>query len=152
MASQDWYARQNGKVVGPFSSAKMKLLASEGRLPRDSEVASSPDGPWQVAARVRGLTFPEPAAPMVYDAPPVRREKPQAVRGHVTIEKTGKWLKAQLVLSFLLLLAGVITIIVKAQELPSSEPDRSMAYGPLMVVVGILWWIMTKVRVWWQHG
>ena len=62
-----------------------------------------------------------------------------------TIEKTSKALKLQIAVSILLMI-GSVFIMANAEQ-------RSIALtGFAMFVIGFIWWIITKMRVWWSHG
>lgn len=58
-----WYVRSGGKVFGPFGDVKLAALAKAGKLTRDTEVATSSDGPWRRAGEVKGLVFPSSQIP-----------------------------------------------------------------------------------------
>ena len=62
-----------------------------------------------------------------------------------TIEKTSKALKFQIAVSILLMI-GSVFIMANAQE-------RSLAVAGLGIFIfGFIWWMVTKMRVWWSHG
>ncbi len=57
MAAQQWWARSEGSVIGPFTSSELKDLARSGRIGPDTMV--SPDVvKWAPARKVRGLIEP----------------------------------------------------------------------------------------------
>lgn len=59
-----WYVSQHGEKSGPFTSSRLKELASSGRFSPDAQVANTPDGPWHPISKVKGLevkiSFPPP--------------------------------------------------------------------------------------------
>ncbi|MCP4934792.1 MAG: hypothetical protein GY927_11450 [bacterium] len=63
-----------------------------------------------------------------------------------TIQETGKRLKVHILISALLFWGGFITVLVNAQAGEISHP------GGLACVLGLVWYIVTKFRVWWGHG
>ena len=75
-------------------------------------------------------------------------EKIQPVRGHVTIEKHGKSLKLQQLISVCLLLVGIGLVFANVSEGGNSRT----AAGAMTSVAGMLWLAVTKVRMWWHHG
>ena len=54
MANQ-WYLRRGSNVLGPSTSAQLKSDVAEGLVKRDDDISKSPDGPWTVARKVKGL-------------------------------------------------------------------------------------------------
>lgn len=57
------------------------------------------------------------------------------------VELTSKPLKLSLALSGLLVFAGAILLFFAGNPL-----------GGIMLVVGLVWHTVTKVRIWWNHG
>lgn len=68
--------------------------------------------------------------------------------GHVTIEKTSKSLKISLLAGFLCFAFGAVLAVsgAAAESLPVAGIGIATAFA------GIVWWIGTKVRIWWHHG
>jgi hypothetical protein len=58
MATNQWFVRGGGKVYGPLDAARLKQLASEGKVDRKTDIATNAAGPWQPAGNVKGL-FPQ---------------------------------------------------------------------------------------------
>jgi hypothetical protein len=81
---------------------------------------------------------------VVYQQP---RQPPQ--RRVQTIEQTGKTWKAQILLSSLLLIAGVVLATVGAQ---SKGMEAATALGVMAILIGIVWLIFAKLGAWWFHG
>ena len=67
MANQ-WYIRRGSNVLGPSTSAQLKSDVAEGLVKRDDDIGKSPDGPWTVARKVKGL-FPSEEASAIRDEP-----------------------------------------------------------------------------------
>lgn len=65
---------------------------------------------------------------------------------HVTTQSTGKSLKLQGALSVLLFLAGAVTILAQ----PAGTEPRPA--GPLLLVIGVVWWIVVRIQKWWRHA
>src|SRR4051794_22408688 len=57
MADDEWYARIEGLVNGPFSSRTLKTMALLGDLIPTGEVRYCLDGNWQPASLIKGLQF-----------------------------------------------------------------------------------------------
>jgi hypothetical protein len=76
------------------------------------------------------------------------------VRGHVTIEKTGKSLKMQQLLSlgFILLGFTILAAVVAGREPGNTEVSSAASVGSLMFVGGLVWRVVTRIRVWWHHS
>lgn len=53
----EWYVEHNGKLAGPFTSPRLKQLADDGKINRQTHVRKGPEGKWTTADRVSGL-FP----------------------------------------------------------------------------------------------
>ena len=70
---KDWYIRQNGKIVGPVPSEKLKVLAATGKINTSADVANSQEGPWHSVGKIKGLQFGSPLA----TAKPSVHSKPQ---------------------------------------------------------------------------
>lgn len=70
----------------------------------------------------------------------------------VTIQKTSKGLKFQLVLCW----AALIAALIWSQCIRSSADmmdERGDYTKPLILgAVAICWYIITKIRIWWNHG
>ena len=58
MTEIQWYVRTKNGVSGPYSTQQLKEFASNGKLPRQSSISKSQDGPWTIAENARGL-FPD---------------------------------------------------------------------------------------------
>lgn len=67
-----------------------------------------------------------------------------------TIQKTHKKFKAHGLIAFVMLCLGIyLTSLGMNAEDPS--PGLVMS-GPLLSVVGIVWYIINKIRIWWNHS
>lgn len=69
---QSWYVKRDNKIVGPFTSAKMRELVANGKVTPKTRVRLGKNGKWGTASTVKGL-FPEP-----------KSERHQAARETVT--------------------------------------------------------------------
>ena len=56
-----------------------------------------------------------------------------------TVQETSKPLKFQIILSWLIIVGGLIGLFV--------EPVTAS----VVLTLGILWRVLTKIRVWWHH-
>jgi hypothetical protein len=76
----------------------------------------------------------------------------EQVRGHVTIEKTGKWIKFQQLLAWSLLLGGVGFTAYGYSE-PAAKDGITMnaAKGAAGMGFAILWLQILRVVRWWCH-
>ncbi len=80
-----------------------------------------------------------------------KKSEPAESRQVVTIQKTGKRLKGRLVISFLLVLVGAIMAGVSWPS--DSEPSvPTFAIGILLVVIGALGYLLTRIAIWWHHA
>jgi hypothetical protein len=66
----------------------------------------------------------------------------------VTIQKTSKRLKLNVILSALVTIAGaVLSLVGMARHIPAL-----VVIGVLAIVFGLIWEIITKFQIWWNHG
>jgi hypothetical protein len=65
----------------------------------------------------------------------------------IEVELTSKRLKMQEALAVLLVLLGMGTGVAGAL----SESDIGCGVSTLMVLVGFIWLVVVRVRVWWHH-
>lgn len=77
--------------------------------------------------------------------PPLYKE-PKPVQ---TIELTSKRYKLQLVLSVLLIIVGIVAMIYSYN---SKGQSSAGVWGILSVVFGFIWFLTTRIVIWWNHG
>jgi hypothetical protein len=65
-----------------------------------------------------------------------------------TIQETSKQLKLHVLISALLFWVGFIWSIVGAS---GGVGDANIALAMLMCITGMVWYLVTKIRVWWHH-
>lgn len=66
-----------------------------------------------------------------------------------TTQITSKKLKLQQVASALLLLGGVVSLLTV-----NSSPDEPMGPSPIptaLTSIGLVWFVVTRIRIWWHH-
>ena len=85
---------------------------------------------------------------------PAPASQPMPVSGHVTIEKTGKSLKLHQLLSFLFIVIGfgIAAIAITTRPKDTTEISSAALAGSFMFVGGLMWRVVTRIRVWWHHG
>ena len=64
-----------------------------------------------------------------------------------TVQETSKRLKAQMLLASLSLAVGIVWAILAAN---ASEPT-SLAFPTSLFVGGLVWYAITRFRIWWHH-
>jgi hypothetical protein len=75
------------------------------------------------------------------------------VRGHVTTEGTGKWLKLQQALAILLIIGGFVWIAIAAQgPKVDGKPPEGMSMASVALTGGVVWYAVARVLRWWHHG
>ena len=57
------------------------------------------------------------------------------------VELTSKPLKLQSALSSIMLILGLVLLLTEAAPL-----------GILLIVIGLIWQVITRIRIWWNHG
>lgn len=66
-----------------------------------------------------------------------------------TTQETSKRLKTHILLSLALFLVGFVAIIVVSG---SEEAGEAPSVAPFLIMFGgLMWFIVTKFRVWWHH-
>lgn len=98
---------------------------------------------------VRPAAVPRPPPPTPRAAPPpaVLIAAPPVQ----TIERTSKALKGQVLASALLAIAGMfMTCATRAAPAQDRIPAIGQ-FGALLFVGGIVWFIVTRIRIWWHH-
>lgn len=76
---------------------------------------------------------------------------PVAVAGaaSTTIQETSKRLKAHIVVSAIMFWGGMFAGILGAQgRAPGDEPAT---VAPAIMALGLLWYVVTRARIWWHH-
>lgn len=71
--------------------------------------------------------------------------------GVQSIQATGKSLKLQQLLSVLVVALGVILMIAGSPG-SNGEPSGAFTFGTLLLVVGLVWFFVTKFMAWWRHS
>lgn len=159
MSATQWYVARNGHRIGPMSSADLRSMADAGKVYADMVVHKVGGTGWHPVSAVRGLAVqpvaPEPPPPTVYVAPaPAVNVRPMPVAGHVTIEKTGRGIKAGWLVSWAMFLVGGLVVVTGAQAGASATPTEhaGVAVGALLVVTSIVYGLYLRAVTWWRHG
>jgi hypothetical protein len=71
-----WYVKDpfTDEIRGPLENAELKAMANQGRIDKSSAVATSANGPWVEAARVKGLFTPPTTSVKADDAGEQKRQ------------------------------------------------------------------------------
>jgi len=70
-----------------------------------------------------------------------------------TIQQTSKRLKTHAIFSTLFWLVGLIWIIgamASASNSPEA-PEAGVGIPILLLIIGMIWYFVTKFRIWWHH-
>lgn len=62
-----------------------------------------------------------------------------------TIQETGKKLKLHTLISLAIICAGVVMMIA------NNEGPEGRATPLLLIVLGFIWYFITRIRIWWHH-
>lgn len=66
-----------------------------------------------------------------------------------TVQETSKQLKLHIILSALLFWGGLLWFFVAAS---GHQPGQEVSPWPaLSLFVGMVWYLVTKIRIWWHH-
>lgn len=136
----------------------MNIALSEDPVPVDPE----PPAPARLDAD------PNPYPPALYpDAQPPRPAPghypaPQPVFGHVTIEKTSKAIKGQMVACVTVMLCSLAACAVVAsgaKEIAASHDQTDLEFMRILVGLftlvfwgSLVWWVVIRFKQWWHHG
>ena len=66
----------------------------------------------------------------------------------ITIQLTGKRLKAHKVLAILTIVVGLVILISSSGSVPSPS---GQGWGSLIALVGFVHLAVTRARIWWNH-
>ncbi len=66
-----------------------------------------------------------------------------------TIEQTSKRLKLYYILSVFLILIGAMLSLNGCSS--DSSESNNIGFGGLLLIIGIIFFIVTKFRIWWNH-
>ena len=72
--------------------------------------------------------------------------------GHITIEKTAKRFKGQLVLCWLGFIVGVCWIIGAYMNADIQGRAPEIKAPSILLICSAVWYLVTRVRIWWNHG
>jgi len=67
-----------------------------------------------------------------------------------TTQETSKKLKLHTLISALLIIFGFVAIFAMASPNDAGKVEPS-AFPPIMIMVGVVWYIVAKFRIWWHH-
>ena len=68
-----------------------------------------------------------------------------------TVQETSKRFKLQTVIASLMLWMGVILTVVQINSPPTDTDGEPLFIGMILLVVGLVWYIITRIRIWWHH-
>lgn len=63
-----------------------------------------------------------------------------------TVQETSKRLKLHMLISVLMICVGVVWSMPVAQG-----PAGSTAWPGLLLAAGLIWYVVSRIRVWWHH-
>lgn len=69
-----------------------------------------------------------------------------------TTERTSKRLKLHALLSAVLCGVSMVVLIAGWPEPGTRGAVPMVAIGMLTMLVGLIWFIVTRIRMWWNHG
>lgn len=65
----------------------------------------------------------------------------------ITVQETSKRLKSQVLLSTSVFIIGLIWFIASI----NSDSSETAMIPFLLILIGIVWNIVTRIRIWWHH-
>jgi hypothetical protein len=90
----------------------------------------------------------------VYDGKIVCKECYNKLTNNVqTIEKTSKKWKGHILWCWLLFAIGLLLVTAgSASVAAEDEINASFVFGSGLITFSLIWYICTKVKIWWHHG
>lgn len=178
-----WHLAKGDQKIGVFEPQQLAQMGLDGHVTSDMKVWKSGMPDWQPASNVKGLRV----TPALEEPPPLAAERrattaasqatvpPTVVTGHVTIEKTSKAIKAELLISLGVLVMGLIFIaagVAVVRSIPSAEAMELLTVaqqqaiynsragwdimlfsaGVMAALIGSVGVIVNRLRAWWEHG
>ncbi len=74
----------------------------------------------------------------------------------ITIERTGKKWKLQILLALGTIVVGIIIIAVTGVAATASHthvaPVGGVAFGSVVILAGLFWFVGAAIAAWWHHG
>ena len=77
------------------------------------------------------------------------RETKAAGAPLTTIQETSKRLKLHTIGSAILLIVGLLMLL--SQPATTEQGGQPSLWPGLMVFVGLVWYVVTRFRIWWHH-
>lgn len=68
-----------------------------------------------------------------------------------TTQETSKRLKVHILISAFMIWGGLGWSVVKIMATTDGTPSSPSAVASLMFMVGFVWYLTTKIRIWWHH-
>ena len=68
-----------------------------------------------------------------------------------TTQLTSKKFKGQRVIAVLMIIIGAVWMSLYAGD-PTVESSEGLGWATLMLLVGMVWYIVVRIRTWWHHG
>ena len=134
----------NNKKYGPYTMEQITGLKKAGTLTQYKAKVYKVRTKQQAASAPAAFVMPEPtkvAAPA------------QPITGHVTIERTGKRHKENMIYAWLITLVGFIGFFAAISGGMQSETGPSVgAISSLVMIGGLIWLYVIKWQIWWHHG
>jgi hypothetical protein len=145
VASKQFFLSRNGEKFGPYSGSAVRAMGRAGEITSSMKIWAKGMDRWMPVEAVKGLTVTQdaPTTP-----PPVAA---QQTAGHVTVEKTSKRLKAQMLVNWVAFLVALVVFVVTlpTQENPES---RTNVVSVLVMFATVVAGIYLRVSRWWNHG
>lgn len=66
-----------------------------------------------------------------------------------TIQQTSKRLKVHIIFSSLAFWIGLIWLLIVINS--DNPPPNSSPIPVLLILIGLVWFLITKFRIWWHH-
>lgn len=82
----------------------------------------------------------------------IAKESAAAGADLITTQLTSKKFKKHTLLAMLVAAVGlVISCSQFAAMDPEADPSGSLLFGSLLLWVGGIWYVVTRIRIWWHH-
>jgi len=68
-----------------------------------------------------------------------------------TVQETSKKLKLQIIFSAIIFWVGAIWLFAESNAAKDNATLEPSVTPPLLILVGLMWYLITRFRIWWHH-
>jgi len=68
-----------------------------------------------------------------------------------TVQLTSKKFKIHTLIAIGLFVLGVIWMLVESQRVQAGQQGGETPFAVLFMLSGLIWYVVTRIRIWWHH-